>query len=87
MDAQAALPLTADEEALYREGLLSAPTVAGLAPETTTLTKITVAEWADRCRRILATLDQERASREGVLGLDPSSLPEIDPRDGGRNDR
>lgn len=58
-------PLSPEEEALYREGLRDAPSMADADPGSSALASLTVAEWADRCRRLVATLDldRERAMR------------------------
>lgn len=64
-EARAVTPLTEAELALYREGLRSAPSLDDMPdPHIPTpgrsLLQITTAEWADRCRRLLATLDAAR---------------------------
>lgn len=58
--------LTAKEEALYREGLLTAPSLSDMPDPHIpypgrSLLQITTAEWADRCRRLFATLDATRS--------------------------
>jgi hypothetical protein len=55
-------PLTAEEERELRERLRTAPSINHrYGPDPTTLHGISIAEWADRYRRLLATLDAARA--------------------------
>lgn len=66
-------PLTAQEEDLYRTGLDSAPALDGSQQS---LLEYTTAEWADRCRRIFATLDRERRGRLTVPDISDMSIPD-----------
>lgn len=68
-------PLTADEERAFREGLRSAPSINHrYGPDPVTLHGISNAEWADRCRQLLATLDAERAARMPMIAEDPTVI-------------
>lgn len=83
-EARAVTPLTEAELALYREGLRSAPSLDDMPdPHIPTpgrsLLQITTAEWADRCRRLLATLDAARPD-EALTG-DTMSQADFDALD------
>lgn len=75
-------PLDDDELDLYREGLRTAPSMVHPTGHYRDLVTITTAEWADRCRRLLVTLDAARSAVEVLATLNPALASEAAPASG-----